>query len=728
MQGRKKKNVKYFVDALMLVLMLFLAAYQVAGETAHEWLGVGMAVALIVHHLLNVKWTAALFKGKYNAYRAVLVATNALLLSSVALTVATGSAMSAHATPFLYGVLPITFARRFHLAMSFWTFVLIGFHLGLHAPTWTSGIKWNDKVKTAFAFMFAAIAGCGLWLFVRNGIVDYMFFRTAFAFFDFEKAAALVILENVSILVAFAFLGASCVSLITAWKSKRDDRKTRLTTALTILVAAFIGATAIVCTREGRETASSWDVRNESAGDADNQFERLGEVPTTSVLEPGDVDDGFVLIAGGSFLMGSPETEKWRIEDETQHEVSVSAFYVDPYETTQREYVRFIGRNPSSFNGDNLPVENISWLDALLFANAKSVDAGLTPAYTFGDAGVVWNRSANGYRLPTEAEWEYACRAGTTTPFNTEKSLDAEAANFFGRYPYEIEENYFDDSVLEARPGVYRQTTVDVGSFYKSKWGLFDMHGNVNEWCWDYYGAYDPQISTDPTGATSGTRHVYRGGGWNDFGKNMRSAYRAAGQSDMKAANLGVRLVRNATTENREPVATAEIAPQRKTGGKVLVAFFSWSGHTRAVAKEIQKQTGADLYEITLKRPYSTDYETVLAQSQEEQRKQARPEIENPLESIDGYDYVVLGYPNWWASIPMPIASFLEAYDFSGKTIVPFCSYGAGRFGQSLTAIAKLAPNATLGTGLAIRFSGDSTMPDEVSAWLDSNGVQREKR
>jgi len=124
-----------------------------------------------------------------------------------------------------------------------------------------------------------------------------------------------------------------------------------------------------------------------------------------------------------------------------------------------------MGNNPSTFNGEKLPVEIISWLDAVNFANAKSIEAGLTPAYTVTSDGVTWDMSANGYRLPTEAEWEYACRAGTTTPFNTEKSPDATEANFYGHYPYEIEENYFDNSVLEARPGEYRQTTVEVGSF-----------------------------------------------------------------------------------------------------------------------------------------------------------------------------------------------------------------------------------------------------------------------
>ena len=171
-----------------------------------------------------------------------------------------------------------------------------------------------------------------------------------------------------------------------------------------------------------------------------------------------------------------------------------------------------------------------------------------------------------------------------------EKSLSAEDANFYGHYPYEIEENYFDDSVLEAKPGEYRKTTIAVGRFEPNAWGLYDMHGNVNEWCWDYYGAYDSSETDNPTGAAAGTRHVYRGGGWNDFAKNMRSAYRAAGQEDMRSYNLGVRLVRNAGDSLSGSVTAGEQRAQTEKGGKILIAYFSWSGNTRGIAQEIQSR------------------------------------------------------------------------------------------------------------------------------------------
>ena len=154
------------------------------------------------------------------------------------------------------------------------------------------------------------------------------------------------------------------------------------------------------------------------------------------------------------------------------------------------------------------------------------------------------------------------------------------------------------------------------------------------------------------------------------------------------------------------------------------MAYFSWGGNTKGVAEEIQRQTGEDLFEITLVNPYSSDYNTVLDEAQRDQNAQARPELASHIDNIDEYDTVMIGYPNWWASIPMPIASFLEEYDFSGKTILPFCSHGGGRFGQSLTAIAKLAPDAVMGEALSIHYSGGAELSSDVNEWLEKNSIK----
>lgn len=438
--------------------------------------------------------------------------------------------------------------------------------------------------------------------------------------------------------------------------------------------------------------------------------------------EQPQIPENFILVEGGTFSMGSPDSEAWRSDDETQHTVTVSDFYMSAFEVTQAEYQAVIGSNPSAFSGEDLPVETVSWLNAIAYCNARSELEGLEPAYTIEGQTVTWNRGANGYRLPTEAEWEYACRAGTETPFNTETSISAEESNYWGHYPYLIEDNYFNQSNLETRPGVYRETTVEVGSFQPNAWGFYDMHGNVGEWVWDYYGDYPTEAQTDPAGPDSGVLRVNRGGGWNDFAKNLRSAYRATLPQDSAVFNVGFRLVRNAAAGSGT-VTGSNLESTGTQGGNVLIAYFSWGGNTRGIAEEIQAQTGADLFEIQMVEPYSTDYNTVLEQAQQDQNAQARPELSTHVEDMEQYDTILLGYPNWWASIPMPVASFLEEYDFTGKTIVPFCSHGGGRFGQSLTAITKLVPEAVLGEGLAISYSGGSGMPDDVAAWLEQNQI-----
>jgi formylglycine-generating enzyme required for sulfatase activity len=249
---------------------------------------------------------------------------------------------------------------------------------------------------------------------------------------------------------------------------------------------------------------------------------------------PGD----FVLIKGGTFTMGSPAQEPERGTDESQHRVTVGDFYIAKYEVTQAEWTVLMGSNPSEFKGDNLPVENVTWFDAVRFCNARSTREGLTPAYTINGEIVTWNRAANGYRLPTEAEWEYACRAGSTTPFNTGNNITDEQANCYNHYGYNNDSS-------GRRVGSYRGRTAPVNSYRANSWGLFDMHGNAGEWCWDWYGEYGTASQTNPTGPATGTLRVNRGGGWNDFPKHIRSAYRAATPPGNGIFNIGFRLVRN---------------------------------------------------------------------------------------------------------------------------------------------------------------------------------------
>jgi len=240
-----------------------------------------------------------------------------------------------------------------------------------------------------------------------------------------------------------------------------------------------------------------------------------------------------VLIKGGTFTMGSPANEPERGNDETQHQVTVSSFYMGKYEVTQKEYMEIMGTNPSNFKGDNLPVEKVSWYDAVEYCNKRSQKEGLTPAYTKNGDNVTWNRNANGYRLPTEAEWEYACRVGTTTPFITGNNITTKQANYDGTEPY-------NNNAM----GEDREKTTPVGSFAPNAWGLYDMHGNVWEWCWDWYGDYPTGTQTDPVRAVSGAKRVARGGSWSHSAADVRSAIRGDITPSFRGSAVGFRLVR----------------------------------------------------------------------------------------------------------------------------------------------------------------------------------------
>lgn len=234
-----------------------------------------------------------------------------------------------------------------------------------------------------------------------------------------------------------------------------------------------------------------------------------------------------VQINGGTFTMGSPSSEEGRHSEEVQHQVTVNAFYMGKYEVTQKEWRDIVGTSPSNFKGDNLPVEQVSWFDAVDYCIKRSVKEGLTPAYTIDGSGdnrsVTWNRNANGYRLPTEAEWEYACRAGTTTPHYSGSSMDN--AGWYS--------------------GNSENTTHPVGQKQANAWGLYDTHGNVNEWCWDWWVDYENGAQTDPTGPTSGSSRVIRGGSWGSSEQNQRSAFRDGTTPSGQHSRIGFRLARN---------------------------------------------------------------------------------------------------------------------------------------------------------------------------------------
>lgn len=206
----------------------------------------------------------------------------------------------------------------------------------------------------------------------------------------------------------------------------------------------------------------------------------------------------------------------------------------------------------------------------------------------------------------------------------------------------------------------------------------------------------------------------------------MRSAYRASTEPDQAMSNTGFRIVRNG--ENSEITGIAQnsnktINQAEYNKDRTLIVYFSWGGNTKNAAEMIGEQTGIKVVGLELVKPYSSSYNTVLDEAQRDLNAGTRPELKTKIDNIEQYDTILLGYPNWWATVPMPIVTFLESYDFSGKTIIPFCSHGGGEFGQSITDISKYAPNSKIGEGLSIHYSGGSTLANDISNWLSKNGI-----
>jgi formylglycine-generating enzyme required for sulfatase activity len=325
--------------------------------------------------------------------------------------------------------------------------------------------------------------------------------------------------------------------------AKKNTRRVALIAAGAAAVIAVIAGVAVYQQQQARAEAERIEMARIEAEQAEAARREAIRAETMA---------GMVRISGGTFTMGSPWNEPERdVEDGPQHRVTVSTFYMGKYEVTQREWREVMGNNPSKFKGDNLPVENVSWYDAVEYYNKRSQREGLTPAYTINKTRrdpqnvamydeikwlVTWNRNADGYRLPTEAEWEYACRAGTTTPFSTGNNITTSQANYDGNYPYN-----------NNAKGAYREKTVNVGSFAPNDWGLYDMHGNVSEWCWDWFGGdYSSGAQTNPVGHATGAFRVLRGGSWDGLGaRNLRSADRSFVIPSYWDDDLGFRLVRN---------------------------------------------------------------------------------------------------------------------------------------------------------------------------------------
>jgi formylglycine-generating enzyme required for sulfatase activity len=226
----------------------------------------------------------------------------------------------------------------------------------------------------------------------------------------------------------------------------------------------------------------------------------------------------FVLIRKGTFAMGSLFREKGRNIDEKHHRVTIEdSFYLQATEVTQGQWKKVMGdkNNPSYFKDcDDCPVEQVSWNDAQEFITKLNK-----------------MEKTKKYRLPKEAEWEYACRARTKKAYHTGDCISTEEANFNGNYPLE-----------GCQKGEFRESTIAVGSFAPNPRGLYDMHGNVWEWCQDWLGDYPSSQVTNPKGPKHGSQRVIRGGSWNSLGRDLRSACRFGSAPDSRANYIGFRI------------------------------------------------------------------------------------------------------------------------------------------------------------------------------------------
>ncbi|MBD2139304.1 SUMF1/EgtB/PvdO family nonheme iron enzyme [Anabaena sp. FACHB-1237] len=248
------------------------------------------------------------------------------------------------------------------------------------------------------------------------------------------------------------------------------------------------------------KTNSQGSIISRSNHSANYFVEDLGNGVTLEMVE----------IPPGKFMMGSPETEGQRSSSESpQHQVTVPRFFMARYPLTQAQYSAIMGNNPSYFKGDNRPVETVNWNDAMAFCKKLSQQTG------------------KDYTLPSEAQWEYACRAGTTTPFYFGESITPDLVNYNGNYSY----------------AQYRAQTTNVGSFPPNAFGLYDMHGNVWEWCLDNWHENYINAPADGSAWISQGKYVLRGGSWNYLPENCRSANRNNFNRDLRINNIGFRVV-----------------------------------------------------------------------------------------------------------------------------------------------------------------------------------------
>lgn len=261
----------------------------------------------------------------------------------------------------------------------------------------------------------------------------------------------------------------------------------------------------------------SADIPERQASEARVRFLATAGVPPIGPRFTNSLGMQFTWVPPGTFRMGSAVTECERQDDETAQPVTLTkGYYLGVHPVTQAQWQAVMGSNPSRFEGDALPVESVSWEDCQEFCALLNRKDGLSSA---------------AYRLPTEAEWEHACRTGTSSPFFLGETLTTNQANFHSNFP-----------TVSGPKAKYRAQTTPVGSFVANALGLFDMHGNVFEWCADWYGPYVKPSGEDPEGPGRGDARVVRGGSWHSLVWRCRSACRGWAAPVYRGSDVGCRI------------------------------------------------------------------------------------------------------------------------------------------------------------------------------------------
>lgn len=390
---------------------------------------------------------------------------------------------------------------------------------------------------------------------------------------------------------------------------------------------------------------------------------------------PENPDAAMVLLRGGSFMMGSPPSEEGRGSDESRHEVTLTPFFMSSHEVTQGEYEQAMGLNPSAHRGDaSLPVESVSWLDAIRYCNALSRMNGLAPAYRIDNGAVSWDRESTGYRLPTEAEWEYAARAGGGSSKSSASG------------------------------------TLPEGSGSPNSYGLYDMEGNVAEWVFDWYAPYEPMATVDPSGPALGSLRVRRGAAWADSSSFTRPACRAAEAPMARYPDLGFRVARSAAPRRGFASTEGSLKLMLPGAPKVLVAYCPDASEAAGIAAEL---AGAASVEI---RPAGFDFP----------KRGGEPK---PANAIAGsilqappFDALILCFRDHNGSLPADARAFAEGPSLQGKLVLPLMLRNDAGSGHAASDLGKAAGGAFIGQAFTASL-GRGDLRRRISLWLESQGL-----